>query len=134
MAAACAAMVQECEQGMPLGAWSVCVHVCPEQLLQPIHPQVCKALCLSEHQTADIADSPNCSGTCPAVVTSRHGDLKAANVLLTAGSIGEATDEVWADASCLPLTAKVADFGLAMSLGPTDTHATMLARVSWAMA
>jgi serine/threonine protein kinase len=70
---------------------------------------------------------------CCAVHSSRHGDLKAANVLLTAGSIGEATDEVWADASCLPLTAKVADFGLAMSLGPTDTHATMLARVSWAL-
>jgi hypothetical protein len=33
-------------------------------------------------------------------------------------------------AECLPLTAKVADFGLALPLGHMDTHATMLARVS----
>lgn len=33
-------------------------------------------------------------------------------------------------AGCLPLTAKVADFGLALPLGHMDTHATMLARVS----
>jgi hypothetical protein len=32
-------------------------------------------------------------------------------------------------AGCLPLTAKVADFGLALPLGHMDTHATMLARV-----
>lgn len=73
----------------------------------------------------------------------RHGDLKAGNVLLTAGSITNAGQhcccdehdeqsaaEVWAQAGSLPLTAKVADFGLAMPLGPSDTHATMLARVS----
>jgi serine/threonine protein kinase len=73
----------------------------------------------------------------------RHGDLKAGNVLLTAASITNAGQhcccdehdeqsaaEVWAQAGSLPLIAKVADFGLAMPLGPTDTHATMLARVS----
>jgi hypothetical protein len=32
-------------------------------------------------------------------------------------------------AGCLPLVAKVADFGLALPLGPTDTHATLHARV-----
>jgi hypothetical protein len=37
--------------------------------------------------------------------------------------------QVWMAAGCLPLTAKVADFGLALPLGPTDTHATLLARV-----
>jgi hypothetical protein len=37
---------------------------------------------------------------------------------------------VWLEAGSQPLSAKVADFGLAMPLGPKDTHATMLARVS----
>jgi hypothetical protein len=37
--------------------------------------------------------------------------------------------QVWMSAGCLPLTAKVADFGLALPLGPSDTHATLLARV-----
>lgn len=78
----------------------------------------------------------------PTASPCRHGDLKAGNVLLTAGSITspgqrggsdeeqQRAAEVWAQAGSLPLTAKVADFGLAMPLGPSDTHATMLARVS----
>lgn len=37
--------------------------------------------------------------------------------------------EAWIAANCQPLSAKVADFGMAMPLGPQDTHATMLARV-----
>jgi hypothetical protein len=37
--------------------------------------------------------------------------------------------QVWMTAGCLPLVAKVADFGLALPLGPTDTHATLHARV-----
>jgi serine/threonine protein kinase len=73
----------------------------------------------------------------------RHGDLKAGNVLLTAASIassaqqhrgsedqGTATALAWMQAGCLPLTAKVADFGLATPLGHADTHATMMTRVS----
>lgn len=69
----------------------------------------------------------------------RHGDLKAGNVLLQAstgvGRAGSGAQQqellrVWTQAGCLPLTAKVADFGLALPLGPTDTHATLLARVS----
>jgi hypothetical protein len=69
----------------------------------------------------------------------RHGDLKAGNVLLLAstgvGRAGSGAQQqellrVWTQAGCLPLTAKVADFGLALPLGPTDTHATLLARVS----
>jgi serine/threonine protein kinase len=68
----------------------------------------------------------------------RHGDLKAGNVLLQAstgvGRAGSGAQQqellrVWTQAGCLPLTAKVADFGLALPLGPTDTHATLLARV-----
>lgn len=42
---------------------------------------------------------------------------------------GRVPTQVWTLAGCLPLTAKVADFGLALPLGPQDTHATMLARV-----
>jgi serine/threonine protein kinase len=70
----------------------------------------------------------------------RHGDLKAGNVLLTANPTpGTSTSctgqfarsvEVWTASGSQPLSAKVADFGMAMSLGPKDTHATMLARVS----
>lgn len=37
--------------------------------------------------------------------------------------------EAWIAAGSQPLSAKVADFGMAMPLGPQDTHATMLARV-----
>lgn len=37
--------------------------------------------------------------------------------------------EAWISAGSQPLSAKVADFGMAMPLGPQDTHATMLARV-----
>ena len=68
----------------------------------------------------------------------RHGDLKAGNVLLTANPSPCANDgcsdpsagsaEVWIAAGSQPLSAKVADFGMAMPLGPKDTHATMLAR------
>ena len=71
----------------------------------------------------------------------RHGDLKAANVLLT-GNMAMSNScacgfgrcscalQVWTAAGSPPLTAKVADFGLAINLGPQDTHATMMARVS----
>jgi serine/threonine protein kinase len=57
-----------------------------------------------------------------------HGDLKAANVLLTRG--GEDVGGLWAQSLGYRVTAKVADFGLALSLDPKDTHATMAARVS----
>lgn len=63
-----------------------------------------------------------------------HGDLKAGNVMLT--DIGNNSCDgarVWSTAGGRRLTAKVADFGLAMPLGPSDTHATLMARVrgSW---
>jgi serine/threonine protein kinase len=57
-----------------------------------------------------------------------HGDLKAANVLLMRG--GEDPGGLWARNLGYRVTAKVADFGLALSLDPKDTHATMAARVS----
>jgi len=55
-----------------------------------------------------------------------HGDVKAANVLLTSSSSGMAERDWGALGLQQPayLTAKVADFGLALLLGPTDTHAT----------
>jgi serine/threonine protein kinase len=56
-----------------------------------------------------------------------HGDLKAANVLLTRG--GEDVEGLWAANLGYRVTAKVADFGLALQLDPKDTHATMAARV-----
>jgi serine/threonine protein kinase len=56
-----------------------------------------------------------------------HGDLKAANVLLTHG--GEDVGGLWARNLGYRVTAKVADFGLALSLDPKDTHATMAARM-----
>lgn len=76
----------------------------------------------------------------------RHGDLKAGNVLLTVNtspslqldwgrgsssqpSSGSST-QAWLEAGSQPLSAKVADFGLSLPLGPQDTHATMMARVS----
>lgn len=46
------------------------------------------------------------------------------------GQPADSNAEAWTAAGSLPLTAKVADFGLAMPLPSTDTHATMLARVS----
>ena len=68
----------------------------------------------------------------------RHGDLKAGNVLLQASTgISRAAvsmDQqqkllrVWTEAGCLPLVAKVADFGLSLPLGHQDTHATLHAR------
>ena len=57
-----------------------------------------------------------------------HGDIKSANVLLTGGGaegLGHGAVPQWRD-----VTAKVADFGLALLLGPTDTHATHKSRVS----
>jgi serine/threonine protein kinase len=57
-----------------------------------------------------------------------HGDLKAANVLLTRG--GEDVGGLWGHTLGYRVTAKVADFGLALQLDPKDTHATMAARVS----
>jgi serine/threonine protein kinase len=56
-----------------------------------------------------------------------HGDLKAANVLLTRA--GEDVGRLWARTLGYRVTAKVADFGLALQLDPKDTHATMAARV-----
>lgn len=73
------------------------------------------------------------------VLLCSHGDLKAGNVLLTAnptpGSSSSCSDrfsnslKVWKRADSPALSAKVADFGMSLPLGPTDTHATMLARV-----
>jgi serine/threonine protein kinase len=67
-----------------------------------------------------------------------HGDLKAGNVMLTSSSVGSLGSppsiSMWASSGQRPLTAKVADFGLALPLGPADTHATLLARVSRAVA
>ena len=56
--------------------------------------------------------------------------LQATTVLTRVGGRGQSQHplRVWAAAGCLPLVAKVADFGLSLSLGPTDTHATLLAR------
>jgi serine/threonine protein kinase len=69
-----------------------------------------------------------------------HGDLKAGNVMLTSSGAGGCSSgglsnpRVWAGApGDRPLTAKVADFGLAFPLPPTDTHATLLARVRGAL-
>lgn len=64
-----------------------------------------------------------------------HGDLKAGNVMLTSSSSGSVgglpSVRMWASGTGdRTLTAKVADFGLALPLGPRDTHATLLARVS----
>jgi serine/threonine protein kinase len=67
-----------------------------------------------------------------------HGDLKAGNVMLTSssssssGTGGLLSVRMWSASSPgdKALTAKVADFGLALPLGLTDTHATLLARVS----
>lgn len=57
-----------------------------------------------------------------------HADLKAANVMLT--NTGEDLGGVWAvGPGGRRLTAKVADFGLALPLDPSDTHATLSARV-----
>jgi serine/threonine protein kinase len=63
-----------------------------------------------------------------------HGDLKAGNVMLTSSSSGSVAGlpavRMWASGTGdRTLTAKVADFGLALPLGPRDTHATLLARV-----
>lgn len=57
-----------------------------------------------------------------------HGDLKAANVLLSKS--GDDRGSAWTATIGYRVIAKVADFGLAMPLGPNDTHATMPARVS----
>ena len=56
-----------------------------------------------------------------------HGDIKASNVLLTgAGADGMTAGGMqWSS-----VTAKVADFGLALLLAPADTHATHYSRVS----
>lgn len=64
-----------------------------------------------------------------------HGDVKASNVLLTSAAVSEARRQmVWlaAQAAGGPrarLNAKLADFGLALLLGPADTHATFNLRV-----
>ncbi|WIA15144.1 hypothetical protein OEZ85_001831 [Tetradesmus obliquus] len=56
-----------------------------------------------------------------------HADLKAANVMLTNG--GDNANGTWgAAAGGRRMTAKVADFGLALPLDPSDTHATLSAR------
>ncbi|KIY91594.1 hypothetical protein MNEG_16370 [Monoraphidium neglectum] len=60
-----------------------------------------------------------------------HGDLKAHNVLLTGSSdptSGMTNGRVWAASGSRRLTAKVGDFGLALPLQPSDTHATLAAR------
>lgn len=63
-----------------------------------------------------------------------HGDLKAGNVMLiSSGNNGADGTRVYSLAEGRRFTAKVADFGLAMPLGPKDTHATLMARVSSAL-
>eukprot|EP00879_Flechtneria_rotunda_P020363 GHRR01021415.1.p1 GENE.GHRR01021415.1~~GHRR01021415.1.p1 ORF type:complete len:591 (+),score=196.37 GHRR01021415.1:254-1774(+) len=57
-----------------------------------------------------------------------HGDLKAANIMLTKN--GEDPSGAWRVAVGYKVVAKVADFGLALTLDSNDTHATMAARVS----
>ena len=79
-----------------------------------------------------------------------HGDIKAANVLLTMAATctrhpwpaaaeqqhqpvnneAAAAETPASNGPPLDLTAKVADFGLSLLLGPTDTHATFNSRVS----
>lgn len=56
-----------------------------------------------------------------------HGDLKAANVMLAGGAPDE--EGLWGRFG-RRLIAKVADFGLAVPLGPSETHASLTARVS----
>jgi hypothetical protein len=58
--------------------------------------------------------------------------IQAGNVMLTSSNNceGVAGAPVYALGGAHRLAAKVADFGLAMPLGPTDTHATLMARVS----
>jgi serine/threonine protein kinase len=56
-----------------------------------------------------------------------HGDLKAANVMLATG--GADPEGIWTITIGRRLVAKVADFGLAVSLGPSETHASLTARV-----
>lgn len=68
----------------------------------------------------------------PNPLTPPPGDLKAGNVMLTGSSdptSGMTNSRVWASSGSRRLTAKVADFGLSLPLGPSDTHATLLARV-----
>jgi serine/threonine protein kinase len=57
-----------------------------------------------------------------------HGDIKAANVLLTGVGMEELSGG--SVVQWRHVTAKVADFGLALLLGPADTHATHKSRVS----
>ncbi|KAI8470186.1 MAG: hypothetical protein J3K34DRAFT_521543 [Monoraphidium minutum] len=60
-----------------------------------------------------------------------HGDLKAHNVLLTGSTdptAGMTNGRIWATNGGRRLTAKVGDFGMALPLQPTDTHASLVAR------
>ena len=60
-----------------------------------------------------------------------HGDLKAANVMLSSadGCRGRHVGGPAPPPVLTQLTAKVADFGLALPLDPSVTHATLCARV-----
>lgn len=90
-----------------------------------MHCRLLLSLLLSPAAACSSCPPPLPPPLCAGVV---HGDLKAANVLLTRG--GEDVGGVWAATLGYKVTAKVADFGLALSLDPNDTHATMAARVS----
>jgi serine/threonine protein kinase len=64
-----------------------------------------------------------------------HGDIKAANILLSCpGESARSGRAMRQDPRVsmldLHIIAKVADFGLALILGPSDTHATQHSRVS----
>lgn len=106
--------------------------------LPNVMPPADAAVCASQQCCLSDVCCPICLPALPFPSACRHGDLKAGNVLLQASTgISRAAvsmDQqqkllrVWTEAGCLPLVAKVADFGLSLPLGHQDTHATLHAR------
>jgi serine/threonine protein kinase len=102
-----------------------CLSCCP---LHAVLTSSCRNCHLPFTLSATLINAVLCS--CSEGIV--HADLKAANVMLTSG--GDDVSGTWGAASGAPrMTAKVADFGLALPLDPSDTHATLSARVSDAM-